>query len=296
MLFDKFLFFKFIPNLTYLVMKKLLLLIGIISWTYNINAQCNSDLPVNDTFDTNTIGVCWQINDQDGDSRNWLWYSYSAYYGGHKVIASYSVSTSAGALTPDNWIISYPIDLTSFNSGDNIQLSWKIRAGLSYAPHENYSVYAATNNSIPSFTSSPVKRSEYIDEVGGALSFVTRTLDVSAFAGNTVYIAFRHHNSTNQSNIEIDEVSVSSGILGVEDFNKENFKYYYNTNTKTLTLKSNNLPIDSIKIYNLLGQSTYNKTISNTTENLDLSSLTDGIYIAQIEINNSTKAIKFLKQ
>ena len=191
-------------------MKKLMFLICAVTWSYCTNAQCDSNLPINETFDTNTIGTCWQINDQDGDSKNWLWYSYSAYYGGHKVIASYSVSTSVGALTPDNWIMSYPIDLTSFSSGDNVHLSWKIRAGLSYASHEYYSVYAATNNNISSFTSSPVKRSEYIDEVGGAVNFVTRTLDVSAFVGNTVYIAFRHHNSSNQSNIEIDEIIIAS--------------------------------------------------------------------------------------
>jgi hypothetical protein len=277
-------------------MKKLLLLICVISWFYNSNAQCNSNLPVTENFDIDKIGVCWNVTDGDGDTNNWYWWEYSAYYGGYKVISSNSYYTSSGALTPDNWIVSHPIDLTSFSTGDDIELSWKVRGELSGFSHEYYTIYAATSNETSSLQSSPVKRGEYVDEVGGAGTFVTRTMDLTALAGNIVYVAFRHHNSTNQYNINIDDVSVSTSILGVEDFNKENFKHFYNTNSKTLTLKSSNLPIDSVKIYNLLGQSAINTKLSNTTENIDLSSLADGIYIAQVEINNSTKAIKFLKQ
>lgn len=283
-------------NLTYLIMKKILLLISIISWSYNVSAQCDSNLPVSENFDTNNIGVCWQVNDSDGDSNNWYWWQYSAYYGGHKVISSNSFYTSSGALTPDNWIISYPIDLTSLSSGTNITLSWKVRGELAGFSHEYYTIYAATNNQISSFTASPVKRSEYVDEVGGAGTFVTRTLDISALAGNMVYIAFRHHNSSNQYNINIDDVNVQSGTLGIEDFNKENFAYYYSSDKESLTLKSSNKPISYVEVYNLLGQSVVSKKLSNTTEDINLSTLVDGVYIAQIEIDNTTKAIKFLKQ
>jgi hypothetical protein len=283
-------------NLTYLVMKKILLLISIISWSYNVNAQCDSNLPVSENFDSDNIGVCWQVNDNDGDSNNWFWKQYSAYYGGYKLISSNSFYTSTGALTPDNWIISHAINLTSFSSGQNITLSWKVRGELAGFSHEYYSVYAATNNQTSSFTSSSVKRSEYVDEVGGSGTFVTRTLDVSSLAGNMIYVAFRHHNSTNQYNINIDDVTVQSGTLGIEDFNKDNFSYFYSPNNETLTLKSSSKPISSVEIYNLLGQNVANRKSSNTTENINLSNLVDGVYIAQIEIDNTTKAIKFIKQ
>ena len=69
MLQVKKMFYTFNPNLTYLVMKKILLFIGIISLSYNLNAQCDSNLPVMETFDTNTIGVCWQIFNKDGDVK-----------------------------------------------------------------------------------------------------------------------------------------------------------------------------------------------------------------------------------
>jgi hypothetical protein len=45
-----------------------------------------------------------------------------------------------------------------------------------------------------------------------------------------------------------------------------------------------------------LGQNVANRKSSNTTENINLSNLVDGVYIAQVEIDNTTKAIKFIKQ
>ena len=278
-------------------MKKLLLIASIISYTFNLSAQCDDTLPLLEDFtDPNVINVCWNLMDQDGDTNDWYWWEYSAYYGGYKVISSNSFYTSTGALTPDNWIISHSIDLSSFSISDNITLSWKVRGELVGFAHEYYTIYAATNNGISNFESSPVKRSEYVDEVGGEGVFVSRSLDISSLAGNIVYIAFRHHNSTNQYNINIDDVSVSNSTLGIDDFEASSFKHYYNTNTDVLTLKSSQSAFDSVEIYNILGQNIINKSLSQTIETVNLSSLKDGIYIAQVTIANTKKTIKFLKQ
>ena len=288
----------FIQNLTSLVMKKITFILLVIGFSLNSKAQsCDSSLPVLETFDTDVINVCWQIEDQDGDGNDWMWWQYGASAGGYKVIASYSVYTSTGPLTPDNWIKSHPIDLTSFNSGQSIELSYKVRAELSYLAHEYYTVYAATGNQIADFESSGINNGgEYVDEVGGAGVFVTRTLDISSLAGNMVYIAFRHHNSTNQSDINIDDVTVSTALLGTEDLESISFKHYYNVNTKELTLKSYSMPMDNIVLYNILGQNVLNKSLSQTEETIDLSTLNKGIYIGQVRFDNVVKTIKFVKQ
>lgn len=280
-------------------MKKLLLIACIIGCSFNLSAQtCNDTLPVLEDFtDPNVINVCWNLIDQDGDSNDWYWWEYSASYGGHKVIASNSFYTSTGALTPDNWIISHAIDLSSFNNGDSIELSWKVRGELVGFAHENYTIYAAADNQISAFESSPVKRSEYVDEVGGEGTFVTRTLDISSLAGSpAAYIAFRHHNSTDQYNINIDDVAINSSLLGINDLDENSFKHFYNIDSNVLTLKSSNRPIDHIEIFNILGQRTLTKKLFQTSEAINLSSFKDGIYIARLTIYNSTKTIKFLKQ
>ena len=279
-------------------MKKLLLLVCILSYTLNTNAQCDDTLPIMEDFeDSSIIGVCWNLIDQDGDGWNWYWRDYGSVYGGYKCLVSRSWSSSQGDLNPDNWIYSYAIDLTSFNTNDNLELSWKVRGELATVAHEYYTVYAATSNQTSEFESSPIQRSEYADEVGADGVFVTRTLNISALAGNMVYLAFRHQNITgSQFILNIDDVSISSGTLGIDDFQANSFKHYYNTNTDVLTLKSSQSALDAVEIYNILGQNVLNKSLSQTNENLNLSSLKDGIYIARIDIDNRTKTIKFLKQ
>ena len=44
----------------------------VLSWSYSLNAQCDSTLPITENFnDSNTVDVCWNITDGDGDSNNW---------------------------------------------------------------------------------------------------------------------------------------------------------------------------------------------------------------------------------
>ncbi|WP_282136885.1 T9SS-dependent choice-of-anchor J family protein [Seonamhaeicola maritimus] len=276
-------------------MKKITFILLVLCFSLNSKAQCDSNLPVMENFDSDTIGVCWQIDDQDGDGNDWMWWQYSQSTGGHKVIASYSVYTSTGPLTPDNWIISYAIDLTSFNTSEDIELSWKARAELSYLAHEYYTVYAATSSQIADFKSSSVQRGEYMDEIGGAGVFVTRTLDLSSLAGNVVYIAFRHHNSTNQSDINIDDVSISTSLLSNTDFDTKSFKHFYDLDRDNLILKSET-KLDNINIFNILGQQVLFRSLSKTQEAVDVSNLKDGIYIAKVEVENTFQTVKFIKR
>ncbi|WP_242132179.1 T9SS-dependent choice-of-anchor J family protein [Aestuariivivens marinum] len=273
-------------------MKRLLLLICITGVNFYLNAQCDDTLPVLETFDTDVINVCWDIEDQDGDSNSWSWWEFSSYYGGHKVIASYSFSN----LTPDNWVKSHAIDLTSFAPGDNITLTWKVRGELSYAAHEYYTVFAATGNQINDFMSSPVQRSEYTDEVGGAGVFVNRDIDISSLAGNMVYVAFRHHNTTDQSAINIDELSITTaGSLGMEDLDNNSFKHYYNRDNDVLTLKSSTKAINNVEIFNILGKKVFSKKLIGYEETLNLSTFKDGVYIARVGFEDGSRSIKFIK-
>ena len=56
------------------------------------------------------------------------------------------------------------------------------------------------------------------------------------------------------------------------------------------------LVLDSIKIYNRLGQNVFSKSLSNVTEDINLTSLSDGVYIAKIKIGDGEKTLRILKQ
>ena len=94
-----------------------------------------------------------------------------------------------------------------------------------------------------------------------------------------------------------DQVAWSSAkgeILGVSENALEGFVYYPNPTNGALSLKSVN-NIDTVAIYNLLGQSVLSSKIGATTSDLDISALTTGTYIMKVTVEGQTGPYKVLK-
>src|SRR5690554_1097427 len=155
-----------------------------------------------DDFST-AITNKWTLTDGDGDGSNWSRFDTQGPQG--NVATSASWSSTGGALTPNNWMISNAIDLTSATGVTN--LSWVVMAQDQAWPAENYSVYVNTSNN----TADMIAGSAAFNEVMTATNseYVSRFVDLSAYNGQTVYVAFRHHNVTDQFRINIDDVSVA---------------------------------------------------------------------------------------
>jgi hypothetical protein len=262
-------------------------------------ASCESSLPIADTCEPASFYVCWTNIDDDGDTFDWFVVDYDLddddNPDGNPCFGSASWDGTAGALTPDNWLISNAVDLTGFSTSDTVELTWKARGIDATYADENYTVYVATGNTIPDFTSSSVSFNEIIGQNGGAGVFADRTLDIASLAGNMVYIAFRHHGVSDQFVLNIDDVGVDF-TLGVNDFEKNQLSHFYNKTTDILKLESSVLVLDSINIYNLLGQNVISETLSNFNEDINLTSLSDGVYIAKIKIGDGEKTLRILKQ
>jgi len=59
---------------------------------------------------------------------------------------------------------------------------------------------------------------------------------------------------------------------------------------------SASIPMQSVKVFNTLGQEVVNKNLSNTEEAVNLSTLSNGIYIAQVAIGNTIETFKIIKR
>ena len=258
----------------------------------------DSNLPFMDDFsDEDRFIVCWQNIDDDNDGESWGIIDYDLDDDDNPDGDPCLVSASwAGApLTPDNWLISNGIDLSAYNASDNINLTWQARAIDPLFANENYSVYAATGDQIADFLGSSVNFNEIIGQNGGAgATFVDRSLDVSSLAGNMIYIAFRHHDTSDEFTLNIDNVGVDL-TLGENVFNLNQFNHTYDKNIDVLTIKSSNLLFDQVEIYSLLGQNVYSKSLSTQEERLNLSTLKDGIYLVNVKAGGSAKTIKLIK-
>ena len=81
--------------------------------------------------------------DADGDGFDWETVDYGAGDGQGNVATSASWDGNTGPLTPDNWLISSAIDLSSATG--TIMLEWVVMAQDQAWADENYSVYVASS-------------------------------------------------------------------------------------------------------------------------------------------------------
>ena len=152
----------------------------------------------------------WTRYDVDGDTRNWADIFFVPDQAGNPTtpVSLISRSWQVNALTPDNWIISPAINLTSATG--QLDLNWKVKCAAAEWDNENYSVYVATSPDMAALSASPVTFTETYDDPADAGTQYTRSLDVSSFAGQTIYVAFRHHAVTDMDYISIDDVMVKA--------------------------------------------------------------------------------------
>ena len=146
----------------------------------------------------------WLFVDSDGDGYNWHQTSEYALSGSMSISSSSYIpitNLTGTYLDPDNWAISPAVTVPEGTSALNF---W----GRFYTPtgYDVFRVYAGTSPDP-----------ESMQPLASSMSFKTnvfemKSIDVSAYAGQTVYFAFRHANSVDGYKFYIDDVAVVSGV------------------------------------------------------------------------------------
>ncbi|GGW67950.1 putative secreted protein (Por secretion system target) [Winogradskyella epiphytica] len=93
----------------------------------------------------------------------------------------------------------------------------------------------------------------------------------------------------------VDNIRINDEDLSVIDFSNNTFTHNYNKSIKTLNLESSAAAMTSVEIYSVLGQNVLTKSLNATSESIDLSSLTDGVYLAKVSVDGHSETIKFMK-
>lgn len=161
--------------------------------------------PYLESFENQDALGCWRINDADGDGYNWLYFSDGSSSFGHSGLAalgSASWDQTVGPLTPDNWLFTPGFALPA---NQPLYLKWYEKGQDANDFAENYSVYiSTTGNSIDDFTT-VVYNGTTVN------NWLQKGVNLSAYAGQTIYVAFRHHNTTDMFYLLIDDVEISAG-------------------------------------------------------------------------------------
>ena len=237
---------------------------------------------------------CWQAIDADGDGNNWEIVPFDdseVIFNGANAIASFSYINDVGDITPDNYLITPKLDITA---GDS--LYYVVNALDPDWPEEKYSVLVSTASSaIADFTTVA------FTETLTSGDFEPRTVDLSAYAGQSIYIAFRHHNSTGNYAILLDAIylpGVNCNPLAVQEVENVESKLYPNPATDNLNITSSLQGAATINIFDAVGRvvSQKNVNLSDAIYTQNISSLESGVYVIQIQAGDKMTTQRFIKQ
>ena len=152
----------------------------------------------------------WYTVDADGDGYTWDNFAMVGHSGEEtdSCATSQSYRSDAGALEPDNWLITPAITLPA---GSYPMLSfWVCAQDANYA-EEHYGVYVTTSSNYMDPNSYTLLFEETLDANGGSRAqgaWKQKTAVLTAYAGQTVHIAFRHFNCEDMFYINLDDVAV----------------------------------------------------------------------------------------
>ena len=121
---------------------------------------------------------------------------------GFVLSGSYSNVTS-NAITPDNWLITPVVQLT----GAATLSFWTCSQDEGYS-EEHYGVYISTttNTDTAAFT---LLQEYTIGQTRTQTAWENHTINLSAYNGQMVYIAFRHFNCNDQFLLDLDDVEIT---------------------------------------------------------------------------------------
>ncbi len=164
----------------------------------------------------NGISDEWTVVDADGDGFSWglsseLMSGYVA-HSGSDMLSSQSFDFTAGTLTPDNWLITPAVTLPE--NAESINFRFYVNVQDVAYPSEHYGVYISTTTAdLDAFT---LLWEEDLNAAGGTHrtqgAWGEKNTDLSAYAGQTVYVAIRHFNSSNMFYFNLDDIAVVATI------------------------------------------------------------------------------------
>ena len=170
-----------------------------------------SDFPYSESFEG---GIdCWTATDGNGDSFTWR--TLSSIGEGSEAVTPHTGSVMVGsfswnsaAMQADEYLISPAFELPD----GSVSLSFWFRVNSNF-PEDKLAVkLSTTGNATSNFTTTLVD----ITPTAANGSWTQQTVDLSAYAGQTVYIAFHHHDSYDNNYVVLDDISISQSTAPVQ--------------------------------------------------------------------------------
>ncbi|GAB5399121.1 MAG: hypothetical protein Aureis2KO_07060 [Aureisphaera sp.] len=284
-------------------MKKITLLVAVFA-TFTTSAQIFSDDFNAETPDATTFAN-WTSVDFDNDGEFFEVSDISASDASASPLDgmvadsdSWEDGNPNSPMTPDNFLVlTNPIDLTGINDAV-LNFTFGTYQINGTFLEDRLAVYVSTSNDpVTLITETPVFDDQIGNQTpadnGGENSAVNISLDLSAYAGMQVYIAFRHFDTFDHNSVLIDNVVVDSALGITDESAVGTLTHYVNNNEMALRAA---FPIQNVEIFNVLGQNVLAQKLTSSNETLNIAALNAGMYIAKVTVEGQTKSFKFVKR
>ncbi|MGJ8666378.1 MAG: T9SS type A sorting domain-containing protein [Patiriisocius sp.] len=93
----------------------------------------------------------------------------------------------------------------------------------------------------------------------------------------------------------VTDIVIDGTLLGTDENAIEGFVFYPNPANDKLNINAQNT-IDSVSLYNILGQTVLNQNVGATSSQLDVSSLSTGTYVMKVSVDGVIGTYKVIKQ
>ncbi|NEN23264.1 T9SS type A sorting domain-containing protein [Cryomorpha ignava] len=266
--------------------------------TNSSGVACPEFLDGAESFETagGALPACWQAIDADGDEQNWtIVTNDDGNFGldGASAIGSFSYTGPAGPLTPDNYLITPQVTLS-----ENESLYYAVRSLNSNYSEEEYSVLVSTTGTdIADFTDEVFADNlEYVNQ------WQARTVDLSAYDNQTIYLAFRHFGVTDLVGFVIDAVKLPGTVNcnpdAVTELDKVESNLFPNPATDNVNITSSLQGAATVRVFDAIGRVVLENTVnlSQATFTQNISTLDNGIYTIQISTTDKVATQRFVKQ
>lgn len=200
--------------------------------------------------------------------------------------ASTSFFTNAG-VAANRWLVTPAIEIPASGA----MLTFTDATGDVDAP-DGYELYVSTTGTaVADFGMTPI-----VTRTMNSEDFTERTVDLAAYAGETIHIAWRH-NTTNGFLFLLDDVAVTSATAGVNDVFASKFSVYPNPANDVITIaNAENMLVNGVKITDLKGRVVKEAKLAGTVEaQISISDLASGMYMVTVSSDKGTATKKIIK-
>lgn len=268
---------RFIPDAAGSISGSLNITSGDIALSVNLlgnGVDCTAQLlPFREDFE-DEVSPCWTNSDFDEDGMTWMWMDdgYGHESDGYYVSMSYNTDTWEDIM-PNDWLITPQLAIPV----NGAQLSWWAAAYAEDWPENTYDVLISTEGTGPGDFYSIYSETMTTEQ------FQQRTLDLSAYANQSIYIAFAHHTNTEETadsyGLAIDDIVVEAGT-GIHDIAvTADILLYPNPVSDVLNIGF--VKGCDIVIYNVTGQVIHHAKPMDDTIRIDVNTYAAGTYFVQ---------------